>query len=197
MTISSCKKDPCKSIECNNGTCIDGDCVCNPGFMGALCDQPDPCHNINCNNGDCVNGDCECEPGYTGTDCSVDIVSTYIGIYDAEEVCTSDPSTVKNYVAEVKSSGSGAQYMYITNLNNHFSIASPGIYQPEDTQVEVIVSSSGINIPEQFWSAQGLENYKVSGAGSELIGNGFSINFTLTDVANNTSDDCFVTYTLQ
>lgn len=230
FTLTSCKPDPCKKVDCNNGACVDGDCVCNPGFMGAFCDQENLCYNVECNDGTCVDGTCECDPGYSGadcstldpchnitcttngvclnglcncdpgyggTDCSILLRSGYIGIYDAIEVCTSDPTFSDNYVAEVKVSSNGPQYMIITNLYNHFSSAAPGVYQPEDTQVEVTVSASGLDIPLQYWTAPGLEDFRVSGTGSVLSGTVFSIDFTLEDTSLGFTDNCVVTYTLQ
>lgn len=230
FAIASCNPDPCKKVDCNNGTCFEGDCVCNPGFMGAFCDQVNPCHNVNCIYGTCVNGTCECEPGFTGADCStldpcynitcaptgvclnglcdcdpgyggVDcgtlIGSGYIGTYNAVEVCASDPSFAENYVAEVKVSSDGPQYIIITNLYNHFSGAAPGAYQPEDTQVKVTVGPNGLDIPLQYWTAAGLQNFRVSGIGSVLTGTGFTIDYFLEDTSSGASDNCMVTYTLQ
>lgn len=230
LTVTSCKKDPCKKVECNNGTCVDGDCVCNPGFMGAFCDQIQPCYNVNCNDGTCVDGTCKCEPGYSGTncenydpcfsitcgpngtclngvcncdpgyggpDCDIPLTTNYFGAYNASESCSSAPSFIDNYTAEVKASTLGNQYMIITNLYSHFSASNPGIYQPEDTQVFATVSSSGLDIPTQTWSAPGLENYEVSGTGTVLTGYTFEISFTLRDVVNNYTDNCTVTYVYQ
>jgi len=195
--------DPCHNVNCNDGTCVDGTCECDPGYSGTNCTNFDPCQSTTCGlNGVCVNGVCNCDPGYDGTDCSIVLRSAYIGIYNAVEVCSSDPTFSDNYVAEVKLSSSGAQYMIITNLYNHFSNVAPGLYQPEDTQVEVIVSTTGITIPAQSWTASGLEDFEVSGTGSVLVGTIFSINFTLTDTSllpgdPGYQDDCSVTYTLQ
>lgn len=169
------------------------------GLTFTSCD-PDPCKDVVCDadHGICLDGTCDCDPGYSGSDCAILLRSAYVGTYNAVEVCTSDPSFSDNYTSEVKTSADGDQYMIITNLYNHFSAAAPGAYQPEDTQVKVLVSDAGIEIPEQFWTAAGLESYKVSGTGSVLSGTEFSINFTLTDTdAGGGTDECSVTYTLQ
>lgn len=197
IAVNSCG-DPCKDINCNNnGTCVEGDCNCDPGYSGPLCSIQDLCFSVNCNNGTCVDGTCECDPGYGG-DCTVILRTAYIDTYNAQEICSSDPSFTDNYTAEVKISSSGVQYMYITNLYNHFNASAPGAYQPEDTQVEVIVSTTGIEIPTQYWTATGLEDFRVSGTGTILNGVSFTISYTLEDTSpGGGSDNCQVTYELQ
>lgn len=198
ITLNSCG-DPCDDINCNNsGTCIEGECQCDPGFSGPFCSIEDLCYNVNCNDGTCVDGSCECDPGYDGGDCTIVLRTAYLGIYNASEVCSSDPSFSDNYTAEVKFSSSGVQYMYITNLYNHFNGSSPGTYQPDDTRVEVIVSPTGIEIPAQFWTASGLQDFRVSGTGTLLNGVSFIIDYTLEDTSpGGGTDVCQVTYTLQ
>jgi len=112
-------------------------------------------------------------------------------------VCTSNPSYTEYYVAEVKLSSNGALNMIITNLYNHFSASAPGVYQPEDTQVEVLYTATGLDIPLQYWTAPGLQDFRVSGTGSYLSGNTFTINYLLEDTSYNTSDQCTVTYVKQ
>ncbi len=169
------------------------------GLTFQSCD-PDPCKDVVCDadHGICLDGTCDCDPGYSGSDCAILLRSAYVDTYNAVEVCTSDPSFDDNYIAEVKTSADGDQYIIITNLYNHFASDPNANYQPEDTQVKAIVSDAGIEIPEQFWVAQGLETIKVSGTGSVLSGNEFSINFTMVDTdPNGFSDECSVTYTRQ
>jgi len=168
------------------------------GLTFTSCD-PDPCKDVVCDadHGICLDGTCDCDPGYSGSDCAILLRSAYIGTYNAVEVCSSLPNFDDNYIADVKTSAEGAQYIIITNLYNHFS-AVTSAYQPTDTQVKAIVSDSGIEIPETSWTASGLEDYRVSGTGSVLTGTSFSINFTLTDVTDpSNADECAVTYTLQ
>jgi len=180
-TMMSCEENLCKNINCNNGVCIDGDCVCDTGYSGTKCAIFYACHSVKCgNNGTCVDGKCDCDDGY----CSIELRAAYFGAYDATEICALN---VKNYTAEVKTSGDGSQYMIITNLYNHFADTSPGMYQPVDTH----------EIPEQFWTATGLSGFKVSGTGSVFSANEFSINFILEDTINNTIEECSVIYKFQ
>jgi|GEM_PF-644660 len=190
--------DPCHNVNCNDGTCVNGTCDCDPGYSGTNCTDYDPCFNITCaTTGTCLNGVCDCDPGYTGTDCSIQLISAYTGTYNAGEVCSSDPSFTDYYVAEVKTSPTGPQYMYITNLYNHFSATHPGLYQPTDTQVEAVVTTTGITIAPQFWTAAGLEDFMVTGTGTVLNGTTFTVSFRLTDTSSGDFDECVVTYTLQ
>jgi len=169
------------------------------GLTFTSCD-PDPCKDVACDpdHGICIEGNCDCDPGYSGLDCAILLRSVYIGTYDAVEVCSSDPSFIDNYVAEVKTSSDGDQYIIITNIYNHFSSDPSVSYQPEDTQVKAIVSDAGLVIEEQGWSAAGLEDWRVSGTGSVITDGEFTINFVLDDITNTgVEDECSVTYTLQ
>ncbi|XP_017081199.1 cubilin homolog [Drosophila eugracilis] len=71
-----CDQHPCK----NNGTCIQNGrgttCICQPGYMGAVCNSSDACHPSPCLNGGTCRllpnnaYQCVCPASYTGTTCS-------------------------------------------------------------------------------------------------------------------------------
>lgn len=78
FSIQSCN-DPCDDINCGpNGTCVDGTCECDPGFLGANCDQT-LCDTIDCGpNGTCnpSTGECECDLGFSGPNCETNLCDT-------------------------------------------------------------------------------------------------------------------------
>ncbi|XP_017095248.2 cubilin homolog [Drosophila bipectinata] len=74
-------RKPCDEHPClNNGTCVENGrgttCICQPGYMGALCNSSDACHPSPClNGGSCrlLPGNtyqCYCPAGFTGTLCA-------------------------------------------------------------------------------------------------------------------------------
>ncbi|XP_030375580.1 cubilin homolog [Scaptodrosophila lebanonensis] len=74
-------QEPCERHICqNNGTCVlsgrGTSCICQPGYMGPLCEQADACHPNPCQNGGTCKllpnnkQQCSCSIGYTGTTCA-------------------------------------------------------------------------------------------------------------------------------
>uniref|UniRef100_A0A6P4EJQ7 Cubilin n=1 Tax=Drosophila rhopaloa TaxID=1041015 RepID=A0A6P4EJQ7_DRORH len=71
-----CEQHPCQ----NNGTCVQNGrgttCICQPGYLGAVCNSSDACHPSPCLNGGTCRllpnnkYQCSCRQGYTGTSCS-------------------------------------------------------------------------------------------------------------------------------
>lgn len=59
------------SLDCGtNGICESGKCRCNPGYVGALCDQL-PCDARCAEHGQCKNGTCVCSQGWNGRHCTL------------------------------------------------------------------------------------------------------------------------------
>lgn len=59
------------SLDCGaNGICESGKCRCNPGYVGALCDQL-PCDTRCAEHGQCKNGTCVCSQGWNGRHCTL------------------------------------------------------------------------------------------------------------------------------
>ena len=60
-------RDGSTSCACAHGTCTGGSaCICDPGYIGALCDTACPCVHGTCG----VGGACTCDLGFTGATCS-------------------------------------------------------------------------------------------------------------------------------
>ncbi len=171
------------------------------------CDT-DPCKDVECGaNGVCLDGACICDEGYDGTDCNIVIRSLFTGTYNVVEVCSSDTSYYDNYVSRINESATGAQYVVIDNIYNHFASDPDTNFEPEDVtalaSVSVIGNEYVLLIDNQGFNTNGLEDFSIEGSGtyntatSEII-----INYTLIDNTADPEDpwyrdDCTQIYTPQ
>jgi hypothetical protein len=67
-------------------------------FIGC---KSDPCEETKCYEGECLDGTCICDPGFEGSDCSIKMVTKFVGSWAATDDCDND---LNNYTAIISAS---------------------------------------------------------------------------------------------
>jgi len=209
LSTQSCNSDPCSDIDCgDNGVCIDGSCVCGEGWMGANCSTlapTDPCEGISCSdNGTCVNGDCICNEGWMGVDCSTpagspNVRDAILGTWNVSETCSSDSTNVVDYISEIIVDSTDEVNFFISNIRNFGS--QSGITPQDATVLARITTQNGnsftFTFPEQAFTSYVLIDYSiiVNSGSYDADNESVTLNYTLTNETDNSTDDCEQIYT--